>query len=136
MPPDLLFINARRVLNPTHLLDRGLVSRLPFHLGLSFVTMPGHDHTLRAMFHLDFLSNSTMVLNWICPVTDGNRTFLAHSTGEYSHSFPHSMDLLWVGILFSLAHPVACLTNFPFTPHSRAGLQSISLYLQVVSLPF
>ena len=36
------------------------------------MTMPGHDHTLRAMFHPDSLSNSTLVLNWICPVTDGN----------------------------------------------------------------
>ena len=35
------------------------------------MTMPGHDHTLQAMFHPDSLSNSTMVLNWICPVTDG-----------------------------------------------------------------
>ena len=34
--------------------------------------MPGHDHTLRAMFHPDSLSNATMVLNWICPVADGD----------------------------------------------------------------
>ena len=47
------------------------MSQLPFHLGLSFTTMPGHDHTLRAMFHPDSLSNLTMVLNWICPVADG-----------------------------------------------------------------
>ena len=47
------------------------MSGLPFHLGLSLVTMPGHDHTLWAMFHPDSLSNSTMVLNWICPVADG-----------------------------------------------------------------
>ena len=71
MPPDPLFINACGVLNPTHSLDKGISVRLPFHLGLSFTTMPGHDHTLRAMFHLDSLSNSTMVLNWICPVADG-----------------------------------------------------------------
>ena len=35
------------------------------------MTMPGHDHTLRAMFHPDSLSNPTMVLNLICPVADG-----------------------------------------------------------------
>ena len=36
------------------------------------MTMPGHDHTLQAMFHLDSLSNPTMVLNWICPVAHGD----------------------------------------------------------------
>ena len=71
MPPDPLFINAHGVLISTHSLDKGLVSWLPFHLGLSLVTMPGHDHTLQAMFHSDSLSNTTMVLNWICPVADG-----------------------------------------------------------------
>ena len=35
------------------------------------MTMLGHDHTLLAMFHPDSLSNSTMVLNWNCPVADG-----------------------------------------------------------------
>ena len=47
------------------------MSQLPFYLGLPFATMPGHDHTLRAMFHPDSLSNPTMVLNWICSVVDG-----------------------------------------------------------------
>ena len=31
----------------------------------------------------------------------GNWTFLVHSTGEYSHSFPHSMDSCWWAYLFS-----------------------------------
>ena len=68
------------------------------------MTMPGHDHTLWAMFHPDSLSNSTMVLNWICPVTDGESD-MVHSTGEYLHSFSHSMDSCWWAYFFS---PPSC----------------------------
>ena len=71
MPPGPLFIYVRDVLIlHTHWI-RGLVSQFSLDLGLSLATMPGHDHTLQVMFHLDSLSNSAMLLCWICPVTDG-----------------------------------------------------------------
>ena len=71
MSPGPLFIYERNVFALCICWIRELVSRIPFDLGLSLTTMPGHDHTLRVMFHPDSLSNSAMVLNWICPVTDG-----------------------------------------------------------------
>ena len=47
-------------------------SSLPvIFLRLFIPKMPGHDHSLRIMFQPDSLSNSAMVLNWMCPVGDG-----------------------------------------------------------------
>ena len=56
-----------------------------------------------------------------------NQIFLAHSTGEYLHFFPHSMDSSWWA--YFLAHPAARLTNFQFTPHSKRGRSMINLSL-------
>ena len=106
---------------------KGLVSWLPFDLGLSFATMLGHDHTLRAMFHPDSLSNSTMVLNWICLVTDGElNIFSALNRWVFTLLFPF-FGLRLVGILFSPL--VAYLINFQFTPHSKRGRSTINLSL-------
>ena len=36
-----------------------------------FLTMPGHDHSLRQLFEPKGLATETMLLNWICPVKKG-----------------------------------------------------------------
>ena len=41
------------------------------HYSPNLTRMPGHDHSLQIMFQPDSLSNSAMVLTWICPVGDG-----------------------------------------------------------------
>ena len=33
--------------------------------------MPGHDHSLRALFEPESLCSETMLLTWICPVKQG-----------------------------------------------------------------
>ena len=54
-------------------------------------TMPGHDHSLRALFELGSLNSKTMLLTWICPVKQGE-TSLAEVLG---YIFTKYQELLW-----------------------------------------
>ena len=53
--------------------------------------MPGHDHSLRALFEPESLSSETMTLTWICPVKQGET-----SPGEVLRRvFSKYQELLW-----------------------------------------
>ena len=113
------------------------MSWLPFHLGLSFATMPGHDHTLRAMFRLDSLSNLTMVLNWVCPVC---RLELGHfwraQLVSFCTLFFSLIDFCWWTYFSSVHRVVGSVNTSNVTPHWESGsMFTPLLYLQVVSIP-
>ena len=53
--------------------------------------MPGHDHSLRALFEPESLSSETMTLTWICPVKQGETS----PVEVLRRVFAKYQELLW-----------------------------------------
>ena len=53
--------------------------------------MPGHDHSLRALFEPETLNSETMLLTWICPVRQGETS----PVEVLRRLFTKYQELLW-----------------------------------------
>ena len=53
--------------------------------------MPGHDHSLRALFEPESLNSEAMLLTWICPVKQGETS----PVEVLRRLFTKYQELLW-----------------------------------------
>ena len=67
------------------------VPLFPDHFIFSIEAMPGHDHSLRALFEPESLNSETMLLTWICPVKQGE----ASPIEVLRRVFAKYQELLW-----------------------------------------